>query len=155
MEQVYIDHQRLNLTDGKIDLMNLAHGLDHIHCRKRGVECEIEPSLVPGLAVAQPGELMPVAEVELDLEPRVVDVEHVDAGHVGVGREVEPVRAVGQDMDDQLDVPSQRFASRDVEGDIRKNIPHDEPRSIDEGWAVKDGLDYRFFFYVLPPFAVE
>ena len=100
MEQVYIDHQRLNLTDGKIDLMNLAHALDHIHCRKRGVECEIEPSPVPGLAVAQPGELMPVAEAELDLEPRVVDVEHVDAGHVGVGRGVEPVRAVSQDMDD-------------------------------------------------------
>ncbi len=32
----------------------------------------------------------------------------------------------------------------------RDNIPHEEPRSIDEGWAVADGVEYHFVFYDLP-----
>ena len=47
---------------------------------------------------------MRVTETELNLKSGVVDVEHVDSPHRGVGREVEPVQSVSQDVYHQLDI---------------------------------------------------
>ena len=108
-----VDHQRLNLSDGKVESELLAHRLDDVHGCEGCVESEVEPVLVSCLAVPESGELVAVAETELDLEPRVVDVKHVDAPHGGVGGEVEPVRAVPQDMHHESDVPAERLAVGD------------------------------------------
>ena len=108
-----VDHQRLNLPDRDIEFVLLDHHLDDVDGGKGGVEGEVKPFLVPCLAVPKSGKLVPVAVAELDLEAGAVDVEHVDALHRRVGGEIQPVRPVLEDVDDQPDVPLQRLAAGD------------------------------------------
>lgn len=102
-----VDHQRLNLPNREVYLALLSHGLDYVDRGERHVEGEIKFALVPCLAVSEAGELVRVTETELNLEPGVVDVEHVDSPHRGVGREVEPVRSVSQYVYHQLDIAAE------------------------------------------------
>ena len=105
-----VDHQRLNLPNREVYLVLFAHGLDYVDRGERRIEGEIKFALVPCLAVSEAGELVRVTETELNLEPGVVDVEHVDSPHRGVGREVEPVRSVSQNVYHQLDIAAQGLA---------------------------------------------
>ena len=52
-----------------------------------GVEREGKSLLVPGLAVSEPCELLCIAEDELQMEPRPVDVEYIKSGERQVRRE--------------------------------------------------------------------
>ena len=55
--------------------------------RERGIEREGQSLLVPRLAVSEPRELLGIAEDELQLEPRPVDVEDITSGERQVRRE--------------------------------------------------------------------
>ncbi len=69
-----VDHQRLNLTDRKGDPSLLSEYLSDVDGSQRCIICKIECLFIAGLTVEQSGELMAVAETELYLLPRPIDV---------------------------------------------------------------------------------
>ena len=57
---------------------------------------------------------------------------------------------VAQAIEDAADRHLADQLSFDPEGVYRDNIPYVAPTSIEEGWAVADGVEYNFIFYDLP-----
>lgn len=80
-----VDHQRLNLTDRKRHLRLLPQHLGDVYCGKRSVVCKIQSLFITSLIVEQTGELVAVAETELNPEPCPVNVLDILAADRGVG----------------------------------------------------------------------
>ena len=79
-----VDHQRLNLTDRKGYPGLLSEHLSYVDGSQRCIIGKIKSLFIAGLAVGQSGELMTVAETELYLEPRPIDVIDIFATDRGV-----------------------------------------------------------------------
>ncbi|MBR5084647.1 MAG: helix-turn-helix transcriptional regulator [Prevotella sp.] len=62
---------------------------------------------------------------------------------------------VAQAIEEAADIHLGEQLMYDVEGEYRDNIPYYEPRSIDEGWAVDEGVEYNIIFYDLPEWITD
>ena len=80
-----VDHQRLNLTDRKGYPGLLSQHLCDVDSRERCVIGKIKSLFVASLTVEQAGELMAVAESELNLKSRAVDIIYILSADGSVG----------------------------------------------------------------------
>ena len=96
-----VDHQRLNLTNRKGHIRLLPEHLGDVDSGKRSVVSKIQGFFITSLTVEQSGELMAVAETELNLKPCPVNVIDIFAADRGIGREIQSVSTSGQIMDYQ------------------------------------------------------
>ncbi len=81
-----VDHQRLNLTNRKGHIRLLPEHLGDVDSGKRSVVSKIQSFFITSLTVEQSGELMAVAETELNLKPCPVNVIDIFAADRGIGR---------------------------------------------------------------------
>ena len=105
-----VDHQRLNLTNRKGHIRLLPEHLGDVDSGKRSVVSKIQSFFITSLTVEQSGELMAVAETELNLKPCPVNVIDIFAADRGIGREIQSVSTSGQIMDYQPYFLLQRLA---------------------------------------------
>ncbi len=92
-----VDHQRLNLTNRKGHIRLLPEHLGDVDSGKRSVVSKIQSFFITSLTVEQSGELMAVAETELNLKPCPVNVIDIFAADRGIGREIQSVSTSGAD----------------------------------------------------------
>ncbi len=92
-----VDHQRLNLTNRKGHIRLLPEHLGDVDSGKRSVVSKIQSFFITSLTVEQSGELMAVAETELNLKPCPVNVIDIFAADRGIGREIQSVSTLRAD----------------------------------------------------------
>ncbi len=91
-----VDHQRLNLTNRKGIFVCFLSTLVNVDSGKRSVVSKIQSFFITSLTVEQSGELMAVAETELNLKPCPVNVIDIFAADRGIGREIQSVSTSGR-----------------------------------------------------------
>lgn len=97
-----IDHQRFKLTDGEFGFRFLSLYLAYIDSCKGRIVCKVKSYLTSGLANEQSGELVSIAESELDQKSCSVNDEYIEAGHIDLGGEIQAIGSVRQIMYDKL-----------------------------------------------------
>lgn len=127
--------------------------------KTRSVECHIEVNgyLFEAEHVAMPerviGALTYLYHLAKETDLKGLSVEDFEDSFYPWLKQHHP--KVAQIIEEAADIHLGEQLMYDVEGEYRDNIPHYEPHSIDEGWAVDEGVEYNIIFYDLPEWVTD